>query len=61
MLSTVQSLRQILAFECPVCGHILTQSEWEDEYYYCEQCGYCLHGSQVEEEKNPSKAQRPSY
>lgn len=42
MLSTVQSLRQILAFECPVCGHILTQSEREDVYYFCEQCGYII-------------------
>ncbi len=42
MLSTVPSLRQILTIECPVCDHILTQSEREDEYYYCEQCGYII-------------------
>ena len=42
MLSQVPSLRQIMALRCPVCGHILTQSEREDEYYYCEQCGYSI-------------------
>jgi len=42
MLSQVPSLRQIMALRCPVCGHILTPSEREDEYYYCEQCGYSI-------------------
>lgn len=42
MLSTAPSLRQILGFECPVCGHILTQSEREDEFLYCPECGYSL-------------------
>ncbi len=42
MLSKTPSLRQIMALACPYCGHILTPSEQEDEYYYCEQCGYSI-------------------
>ncbi len=40
MPSNTPSLRQIMALACPYCGHILTPSEQEDDYYYCEQCGY---------------------
>lgn len=43
MLFNTPSLRQIMALQCPVCGHILTQSEQEDEYFFCEQCGYSIH------------------
>lgn len=41
-LSCIPSLRLIPAFECPYCGQILVQSEREDEYLCCPECGYSI-------------------
>ncbi len=52
MLFNAPSLRQIMALQCPVCGHILTQSEREIEYYFCEQCTYSIPAFIPEQPKN---------